>query len=572
MPTLSVKRAALATALVCVMGTSPAVAAEARTLTVDGRPLQGAVVAATATVTAPDLGGTVKAKFRLDGVYLGTDSTAPYSWPVQADPGAHELDVRLYDADGEQGRIAATFAGSGAAAPAPAPAPSPVPAPAPAPAVTPAPTPAPSPTPSPAPSSAPAADDVLRLTVDGRPLDGAVVAGAVTVAAPDLGGTVKAKFRMDGSYLGTDVSLPYTWPLDLTPGSHRIEVRLYGETGEQGRASATFTTSAAAPATPPAPAPAPAPVPGAVVRPAPAPVTGAQRTVGVRDGAQLVAALAAATPGTTIVLADGVYTAKQQFTVSTACTAAQPCTLRGGRGAVLDGTGLSGHYGLHLTGAHHWTVSGLSVRNASKGIVLDGSNHAVIDGVEVSQIGAEGIHLRGFSSDGIVRGSEVHHVGIDKPQFGEGIYIGSAKSNWGTYSGGRPDASDRNQVLDNRIWATGAESVDIKEGTTGGVLAGNTFDGAGMAGQNSADSWVDVKGNEWLVTGNTGTNALLDGFQTHVLLPGWGERNVFSRNTAVVASSGYGFRFQDAARTGNVLRCDNVVRTAALGVANQPCR
>ncbi len=238
---------------------------------------------------------------------------------------------------------------------------------------------------------------------------------------------------------------------------------------------------------------------------------------------------------------------------------------------MLDGTGLNGHYGLHLDGADHWTVVGITVRNASKGIVTDRSNHVVIDGVEVSQIGAEGIHLRAFSSDGVVRDSLVHHTGVTKPQFGEGVYIGSATSNWGTHSGGAPDRSDRNRITGNRIWATGAESVDIKEGTTGGVLSGNTFDGAGMAGQNSADSWVDVKGNEWLVQGNTGTNALLDGFQTHVLLPGWGERNVFSGNRATVGSSGYGFRFHNAASTGNVVTCDNVVVAAGAGVANQRC-
>ena len=305
--------------------------------------------------------------------------------------------------------------------------------------------------------------------------------------------------------------------------------------------------------------------------PAPAQPAGAV-AVQVHDGAGLVVALAAAAPGTTITLADGVYTTKQQVTISTACTAAAPCVLQGTRAAVLDGSGLSGHYGLHLVGADHWTVRGLTVRNASKGIVADGTTGSVIESVEVEQIGAEGIHLRAFSSDNVVRGSLVHHVGLDKPQFGEGIYVGSATSNWGTYSGGQPDRSDRNQILGNRIWATGAESVDIKEGTTAGVLSGNTFDGAGMAGQNSADSWVDVKGNGWLISGNTGTSALLDGFQTHVVVAGWGQGNTFTGNHATVGSTGYGFRIQDPAATHNVVGCDNTVVGAASGRANQACR
>jgi len=559
MSTSRLSRVTLAATLVVALGASPAVAANGPSLTVGGRPLDGAVVGSALTVSAQDLGGTVKAKFLLDGVYLGADTTAPFSWPVQPAAGKHELDVRLYGPVGEQGRATATFTATGT--------PTTVPAPVPVP--TPAPTPTPAPvSPAPAPPAGPT--DGRSLTIDGRPLEGAVVGSAVTVTAPDLGGTVKAKFRLNGSYLGTDVTLPYTWRIDPGPGTHELDVRLYDETGEQGRVSARFSSSETAPA--PAPAPVPAPAPAPVPSPAPAPAPGSTRTVTVRDGATLVAALAAATPGTTIVLADGVYSAKQQFTVSAACTAAAPCQLRGSRAAVLDGTGVGGHYGLHLNGADHWTVAGLSVRNASKGIVLDRSNHAVIDGVEVSQIGAEGIHLRAFSSDGVVRDSLVHHVGIDKPQFGEGIYIGSATSNWGTYSGGRPDTSDRNRILGNRIWATGAESVDIKEGTTGGILSGNTFDGAGMAGKNSADSWVDVKGNSWLISDNTGTNALLDGFQTHVLAAGWGERNVFTGNTADVASSGYGVRIQNPASTGNVVGCDNIVRNAASGLANQACR
>ena len=75
------------------------------------------------TVVAPDLGGTVKAKFRLDGKYLGVTPAIPLTWTLQASPGTHELDVRLYDEDGEQGRQSATFTVGTLAAPAPAPSP-----------------------------------------------------------------------------------------------------------------------------------------------------------------------------------------------------------------------------------------------------------------------------------------------------------------------------------------------------------------------------------------------------------------------------------------------------------------
>ena len=120
------------------------------------------------------------------------------------------------------------------------------------------------------------------------------------------------------------------------------------------------------------------------------------------------------------------------------------------------------------------------------------------------------------------------------------------------------------------ISQTGAESMDIKEGTSDGVIQGNTFDGAGMSGS-WADSWIDLKGNSWTVAGNHGTNAPEDGFQVHGALDGWGNDNIFSNNTADVRGPGYGFWLQNNV-TGNVVACDNHVLAAASGFANTPCR
>jgi hypothetical protein len=85
----------------------------------------------------------------------------------------------------------------------------------------------------------------------------------------------------------------------------------------------------------------------------------------------------------------------------------------------------------------------------------------VIQGLTVQNIGDEGIHLRSFSSDNLVVGNTVRDTGKRREKFGEGIYIGSATSNWEKYSQGRPDRSDRNVVRGNSISATTAESVDI---------------------------------------------------------------------------------------------------------------
>jgi hypothetical protein len=332
-----------------------------------------------------------------------------------------------------------------------------------------------------------------------------------------------------------------------------------GPASEQPPASPAGETGSGSPKTASAlPAPA-VPPPGGSVRCPDATVT-------VGDTDALKEALAQAKPGDSIQLRDGTYTDK--FVAKTAGTEQAPIFLCGGPGAVLDGGSVTGGYALHLDGASYWRLVGFTVRNGQKGVMADGVNRTVIQGLTVEQIGDEAIHLRKFSSDNIVQGNTVRNTGQRRDDFGEGIYIGTAESNWKSITGGQPDNSDRNVVRDNHISATTAEPVDIKEGTTGGVLSGNTFDGSGMTGSH-ADSWVDVKGNRWLIEGNKGRGSRGDGFQTHQVVDGWGRDNVFKGNIAEVHGPGYGFAFTPTA--GNRASCDNKVTGAAKGLANISC-
>jgi hypothetical protein len=311
------------------------------------------------------------------------------------------------------------------------------------------------------------------------------------------------------------------------------------------------------------------------------------RPIFVSGSEELTAALADARPGDVITLADGVYTTKGiqasllvgdqryygTFVASVSGTPTAPIRLQGGRGAVIDGKpgedGTGSQYGLYVAGANWFQVSGITVQNVSKGVVTDRADHVLIDHLLVQDIGDEGIHLRSFSRSGVVSGNTVRRTGLGSATFGEGIYVGSATSNWGTYSDGQPDASDNALLVNNRISETGAESMDIKEGTTGGEIRGNTFDGTGMTG-GFADSWVDLKGNGWLVVDNRGTTALEDGFQVHQALAGWGNDHVFRDNLAVVNGPGYGFWLQKEV-TGTVVACDNEVEAAASGFATVAC-
>ncbi|MEU7408125.1 right-handed parallel beta-helix repeat-containing protein [Streptomyces sp. NPDC042638] len=248
-------------------------------------------------------------------------------------------------------------------------------------------------------------------------------------------------------------------------------------------------------------------------------------TIEVTTAAQLKTALGAAEPGDTIHLADGTYTGN--FKAATPATASARITLTGSPGAVLTA---GGGYGLHLNGASYWTVSGLTVTGGQKGIMIDAAKGVVVDGVTVHGLDMEGVHFRNSSTDGVIRNSRVYDTGNDGRGMGEGVYVGTANT--------LSDRSDRVQILNNTIGPdVGGENVDVKEGTTGARIIGNTFDGSGLTGANYDDSWVDVKGNDVLVQDNTGTRTSNDGYQTHTQQPGWGCGTVFRGNRSALTGA-----------------------------------
>lgn len=289
-----------------------------------------------------------------------------------------------------------------------------------------------------------------------------------------------------------------------------------------------------------------------------------EATVRVASTAQLADALLAVRPGDTIALDAGVYIGR--FVASVTGTADAPITLCGPVDAILDGNDVDGGYVLHLDTVSHWIVQGFTIRGGQKGLMADGVTHSVIRGLTVSEIGDEGIHLRATSTDNLVTDNTISDTGMRKPKFGEGIYIGTAESNWCDISDCEPDRSDRNVIENNTILRTTAESIDIKEGTSEGVVRGNSFDGADIT---DADSWVDVKGNDWLIVDNVGTNAPLDGFQTHEIVDGWGTRNVFRDNSAAVLAAGFGYSLTPELE--NVVECGNTASDAREGVSNVEC-
>lgn len=284
-------------------------------------------------------------------------------------------------------------------------------------------------------------------------------------------------------------------------------------------------------------------------------------TVAVASAGELTRALATARPGDVIGLAPGTY--RGRFTATASGTAERPVWLCGPASAVLDGGDpRASGYAFHLDHASYWHLTGFTITRGRKGLMADATRGSVVSRLTVHAIGDEGIHLRQDSTDNTVTGNTVFDTGLRKEKFGEGIYVGTAESNWCDVTGCRPDESDRNVISKNTIRDTTAENVDIKEGTSTGRLVDNSLDGAGTT---AADSWVDVKGNGWIIEGNSGKNAPGDGFQTHEVLAGWGTKNVFRNNTAPATGNGLGFALRPP--LGNVVECNNTVPDGSMSNA-----
>ncbi|RSD09493.1 hemagglutinin protein [Amycolatopsis eburnea] len=317
-------------------------------------------------------------------------------------------------------------------------------------------------------------------------------------------------------------------------------------------------------------------------------------TVNVSTAAQLQAALANAAPGQAIKLAPGTY--RGSFITTKPGTAAKPITLSGPANAVLINDGPSGDapgcpaptpgwdpgYGLWLSGAPYWNLTGFTVQESKKGIVVDASPHTTIDGVTVHHIDEEAIHFRRSSADSVLKNSTITYTGLVQPGYGEGVYLGSANSNWGCHgNSGGVDRGDRIQVLGNHIGPfVAAEPIDVKEGTFDGVIRGNTFDGRGISGENSADSWIDVKGIGYTIEDNTGTFAapgtFANGYENHntSTSPSFdnGCGNVWRNNKSDLGGAGaYAIKISSVSKCAahpNVVYASNTVTNAKSGLTN----
>jgi endoglucanase len=234
----------------------------------------------------------------------------------------------------------------------------------------------------------------------------------------------------------------------------------------------------------------------------------------VSDVAELRAALIAAEPGDYIVLDAGTYAAPDKYSLEYAGsnrsayfyshasgTPEEPITLASAHPAdkaELHGLGTSDSAYLLWLKGENWVVKDVVLRSGGKGLMLDEASGSHVDGVEVYDVGDEGIHLRSGTSNTLVENCVIDGTGKTQPGFGEGIYIGSDHGQWDNYD----KACNGNTIRACTIRDTAAEAIDVKEGTTNTVIEQCQIYGGSISGVNFADSFIDLKGDAARVRNN----------------------------------------------------------------------
>lgn len=287
-------------------------------------------------------------------------------------------------------------------------------------------------------------------------------------------------------------------------------------------------------------------------------------TVTVGDSAGLASALGSAGPGTVVRLRPGRYTG--QVRISVRGTADAPVWVCGPRDAVVEGDGPSAGGGVRIADSAHLVLAGLSVRNAQKGVSVIASTSVVLADLAVSEIGEEGVHLKSGTTDSAVVGTTIDRTGLAHPEYGEGLYVGTDHLNWCAWLDCQPDRSDRNVLQGNTVSRTAAEPIEVKEGTSDGVVSGNRIDGAGS----TVDRLVALKGTGWTVSGNRGTDAGFAGVQV-LHREGWGTGNAVFGNVFDGRLTGYAAQVP-VDDPSNVVGCDNRVPAQARGISNVACQ
>lgn len=275
------------------------------------------------------------------------------------------------------------------------------------------------------------------------------------------------------------------------------------------------------------------------------PVASRATQVRVSTASGLMSAASSAVAGDTILIAPGTYTGNTSqsgdpgnlpngtgyFWVGNNGTPLHPIVLVAQDPALpplLQGTSVSTGYVVHVTG-DHVVLKNLRLSTGDKVVVFDNASHAILEDCEITNAGAELIHVRDSSSNVLIRRNHIHNSGRTTPNYGEGIYVGTDQARWGAAGidttgtvapwwgdkavsegyGGYDWRVHHTSVDCNLLEDIAAEPLDIKEGTQWTSVTRNVFMGdsigrkGGTAYYSYVGSFIDQKGVKSTMTGNT---------------------------------------------------------------------
>ena len=226
---------------------------------------------------------------------------------------------------------------------------------------------------------------------------------------------------------------------------------------------------------------------------------------------------------------------------------------------------------LTLRGSYWW-LRGFRMTGGYSIMHIENGQHNVLDSLELDHSQYEMLAFQNNSRHNTVQYSYLHDAGVAGSAYSEGVYVGTSGNHWSWWSPTlEPDRSDSNTIQYNTIANTSSENIDVKEGTTGTLIQGNTLGPAGSAGGTNL-VWVAIRGNGARVLNNTGAGGPSSGFQIYgSTTPGvpesdytqWGNYTLFQSNRATV-TGGSGFLIQSG-HTGNVVSCTNQVLNGSFG-------
>lgn len=130
------------------------------------------------------------------------------------------------------------------------------------------------------------------------------------------------------------------------------------------------------------------------------------------------------------------------------------------------------------------TFNGFNITNFNQGLFVVSSHHIMVSHCTVYNIGQEGMHVLTASHDVIIDACTVHDTGTWAYD-GEGIYVGTSTS--GSY-----DNTYNVTISNTTIYNTTNEAIELKPGTHGCIIDGNTIYSANTVNNGYGGAAIEV--------------------------------------------------------------------------------